>query len=495
MDKKNIHVTTQRQWAIGFWHYFSPTGLGPPGVLVADNYRHDLAFQGASGVFTFKIWQVHLIPDENAERAVGTQGEKKRRVFLFLQGHPSTFTRNLANELELRGYKALKINFCVGDALYWVGRKAVSYRGRFGNWAGFLDRFARREGVTDILYYGDRRPYHVIAAQVARELGLRTYAFEFGYLRPDWITIERGGMSAYSHFPDDPEQIRKIAQQFDKPDLDSRYHYSKSTELFHEVTYNMTSLLLGFTTPFYKSGHYYNPLLEYIRGIPGLLLEKRNEARAQDVCNDILNRKYSYFLFPLQLQSDAQLLHNARFRYQGDAIELVLRSFAKHARPQDHLIFKQHPLDNGWERWKSKVKKLSRHYGLCGRTHFIIGGNLHLLLSRARGCVLINSTVGISALHLGCPVKALGTAIYDIEGLCHKGSLGSFWQTPLTPDKILTDAFECALAGTIQVKGNFFTPEGQAAAIPKMAYMLTREKVNGAGAYIEMPPRKNREQN
>jgi capsular polysaccharide export protein len=415
--------------------------------------------------------------------------EKTERVFLFLQGHPSAFTRKLADELERLGHTALKINFCAGDALYWFGRKAFSYRGKFENWPDYLRSFVLHEGVSDILYYGDRGPYHVVAAQIARELGIKSFAFEFGYLRPDWITIERGGMSAYSHFPNDPEIIKAIGRQFAKPDLDSRYHYGKATEIFHEVTYNLTSFFLSFAYPFYKSGHYYNPLLEYISGIPGLFLEARNKRRAQDIIDTILHRKHPYFLFPLQLQSDSQLVYNADFEHQKEAIDLVLRSFAKHANEEDHLIFKQHPLDNGWEGWKGMVEKLSRRHGISERTHFIIGGNLHLLLNRARGCVLINSTVGISALHLGCPVKVLGIAVYDIAGLCHKGSLDNFWQDPSIPDKKLIDAFERALGGTIQVKGNFFTEKGQKAAISAMAPLLLENRVNGSGAYVDPPPR------
>jgi len=430
-----------------------------------------------------------LIKVESEKEIGGRQQENSGRVFLFLQGHPSSFTRKLANELEHLGHTSLRINFCVGDALYWFGRKAVSYRGKFDNWPEFLRAFVEREGVTDILYYGDRRPYHIVAARIARELKINTFAFEFGYLRPDWITLERGGMSTYSHFPNDPEHIKKIATNFEKPDLESKYPYTKSTELFHEVTYNLSSYLLPFAYPFYKSDRYYNLLLEYLSGIPGLFMEKKRGRQARGVIDAIMREKHPYFLFPLQLQNDSQILHNSKIKHQKVIIDLVLRSFAQHARPQDHLIFKQHPLDNGWERWSELVERLSQNYGLSGRTHFIVGGDLHLLLNRARGCVVINSTVGISALYLGSPVHVLGTAIYDIDGLCHTGEMDDFWLAPAKPDKELTDALGRTLAGTIQVKGNFFSPEGQAAAIPEMARRLSEGCVNGAGAFVDPPPR------
>ena len=142
------------------------------------------------------------------------------KTFLFLQGHPSTFPRRLADALEAAGARVLRINFCFGDWVYWLGRPAVNYRGRFQDWDAFLERFIAREGVTDILYYGDCRPYHLVARDVAQRCGVRAIAYEFGYLRPDWLTLERGGMSTRSHFPTDPAEIMAIGARFDEADLD-----------------------------------------------------------------------------------------------------------------------------------------------------------------------------------------------------------------------------------------------------------------------------------
>lgn len=414
---------------------------------------------------------------------------RPEKVFLFLQGHPSHFGRKLADELERIGHKVLKINFCAGDTLYWFGRKNVAYRGRINRWPGFLRGFARKNQVTDIVYYGDQLPYHRIARQIGGELGIGTFAYEFGYLRPDWITLEHGGLSAYSHFPENPDTIRTIARQFGKPDLEIRFPYSNGTELFHEVSYNLFSALLSFAYPFYRPDRYYNVFLEYLSGIPGQFLKKRDSRRAQAVIHSVLQARKTFFLFPLQLQCDSQLRHNAPFAHQKDAIDYVMRSFSQHADPDDLLIFKQHPLDNGWEQWPKVITESITNHGLEGRVHFINGGDLNTLLNKAKGCVVINSTVGLSALQAGCPVKVLGTGIYDIDGLCHKGCMDSFWQKASIPDPALTAALVRALAGTIQIKGNFFTTKGQSAAIPVMANMLSKGLVNGAGAFMASPPR------
>jgi capsular polysaccharide export protein len=414
------------------------------------------------------------------------------RVFLFLQSHPSTFARRLADELDRRGHKALRINLCAGDALYWLGKKATNYRGRQHNWREFLRDYILSNGVTDLLYYGDRRPYHVIAAHLASKMGINAFTYEFGYLRPDWITLERGGSSAYSHFPDDPDLIREIAETYDAPDMRGRFNYTKAGELFHEVRYNLVNFFAHVLYPFYDADKYYNTILEYVSGIPGLITEGREKRRARAMVDMIISEKQPFFLFPLQLQCDYQLRCNAPFAHQKDAIELVLRSFARHAVADARLIIKEHPLDNGWEGWRHIVASLAKQYCIADRVHVIKGGDLQLLLKNARGCVLINSTVGLHALQVGCPVKPLGTALYDIEGLCHRGSLHQFWTSPMAPDSSLVLALVRALAGSIQVKGNFFTSRGQAAAVPRMAQMLIDGTVNGSGAYVEPAPRLER---
>jgi len=124
------------------------------------------------------------------------------------------------------------------------------------------------------------------------------------------------------------------------------------------------------------------------------------------------------------------------------------------------------------------------------RVSYVEGGDLEKLLQYARGVVLTNSTVGMHALIQGCPVKVLGCAVFDIEGLAHRGSLDSFWGNPTKPDPELTNALVRALAGTVQVKGSFFDPIGRADAIKVFVERLTRGTVNSSGAYVKPAPRR-----
>ena len=53
------------------------------------------------------------------------------RTFLFLQGVASPLFARLADELERRGHRCLRINFCPGDRLFWRRAGATNYRGRY----------------------------------------------------------------------------------------------------------------------------------------------------------------------------------------------------------------------------------------------------------------------------------------------------------------------------------------------------------------------------
>lgn len=381
------------------------------------------------------------------------------------------------------------MNFCLGDALYWLGRPAINYRGRFRSWGTFLRDLIQRENITDILYYGDRRPYHQVAADIAREMGINAYVYEFGYLRPNWLTLERGGMSRWSHFPNDPETILRIGAQFPAPDLSERYRSSVAVELSHEIFYNLASYFFHLTYPFYNADRYYNPLVEYLTGIPKQLMASRRAREAGRLVGRLVRTRQPFFLYPLQLQNDYQLRRNAFFAHQADAIRLVIGSFAAHAKPTDRLVFKCHPLDNGAEGWPKHIDRAAKAAGVSDRIDYIEGGNLNLLLARARGTVLINSTTGVQALISGCPVKVLGKALFDIPRLTHQDSLDSFWRAPTKPNPDLVEALVRALAGTIQVKGSFFSKEGRQAAIVTFVERLISGNVNSAGAYVDPPPR------
>jgi capsular polysaccharide export protein len=411
------------------------------------------------------------------------------RVFLFLQAPPGRFVVHLAAELRARGHRALRINLSLGDWLQWRGAGTSSYRGSYDGWRDYLKAFLVRNGVTDIVYYGDRLPYHRVAMEVADELGVTTTVYEFGYLRPDWITLERRGMSSHSHFPVDADAIVAAAEGMPLPDMRVVYPHGFATEAAFEVVHHLATYFGHVFYPRYNADTYYNPLLNYLSYIPRLMASGRRGRRAFNRTAKWIAEKRRYMLVPLQMQNDYQLRANSPFRHQGEAIDFVLRSLAASPARDLCVVFKIHPLDNGWERWANVVGQKAHALGLDNRFTTIDGGHLPTLLDHAEGVILINSTVGISSIVKGRPTKVLGIATFDIPGLTHQGSLDSFWVAPEAPDPNVRDAFFRLIGQTIQVKGSFYNREGIKRAVAEISNRLIEGRVNEPGAYVAEPPR------
>ena len=67
------------------------------------------------------------------------------------------------------------------------------------------------EQVTDLHVFGDWRPLHREAVLLARVRGIRVWAYEEGYLRPDYITMEQGGVNGLSSLPNTREGMAELA--------------------------------------------------------------------------------------------------------------------------------------------------------------------------------------------------------------------------------------------------------------------------------------------
>lgn len=121
--------------------------------------------------------------------------------FVFLQGMPSPFFSRVGQELSARGCKVTGINLSFGDWYFWCGENTVNYRGSVAQWPSFIGDFFDRESVTDLVLLGEQRTYHKDAIALAKLRNIRVSVTDFGYLRPDWITLEQDGMSGNSLFP------------------------------------------------------------------------------------------------------------------------------------------------------------------------------------------------------------------------------------------------------------------------------------------------------
>jgi capsular polysaccharide export protein len=355
-----------------------------------------------------------------------------------------------------RGHDVRRINLSPGDRLFWRLPGAVDYTGSVPDWPLYVEGFMTSEGVTDLALLGDARIYQAAAIAAAQRLGVRVHVIEHGYLRPDWLTVERDGMSSFSHFPRDPAAIRALAAGRPDPDLAPLAQASFTRYALWDLAYNLTNVFAGPLSHRHYQGHQsVHPLVEYGGWIRKFALE-RSEARHRDaVLATLAADPRPTFLMPLQLATDFQLRTHSFFPHLYDAVAWILRSFTRNADPAARLLFKVHPLDNSLARWRSRIARMAAGEGIGSRVFVIDGGDLDAILAASAGVVTVNSTVGIAAIRAGRPLIALGNAVFDVPGLADQRPLAEFWRDPRPPDPELARDFLRALAWSTQVRGGF----------------------------------------
>ncbi|MBR9765569.1 MAG: capsular biosynthesis protein [Rhodobacteraceae bacterium] len=407
---------------------------------------------------------------------------------LFLQGPPSDFARRLGAELRARGAEVWRINLCLGDWLFWRGAGSCSYRGSLAAWPAWLERFCRARGITDILYFGDRIPYHVAAREVGERLGLNVTSYEYGYLRPDWIVAEPGGQGAYSRLTSDPRRLRAAAWGLPRPDLARCFAFPPEAEARGDVLYHLSNYLCWMLYPGYRRDRRHNPVVEYLSYLPRHRRARRGVGEARALARRLRIGGTPFFLVALQMQGDYQIRANSPYRDQRAFLAEVLASFARAAPSGAELVVKLHPHDNGLVPWRRFLARRARALGLAGRVQVLDGGALEDWALRARGLVTVNSTAGLMALARRCPVRVAGVAVYDMPGLTHQGGLDGFWRAPAPPDpELLADVLR-VFAAHLHVRGDFYGTEGMRKAVTALADRLLE---HGAPPDIfdDAPPR------
>ncbi|MEM1385495.1 MAG: capsular biosynthesis protein [Pseudomonadota bacterium] len=391
------------------------------------------------------------------------------RTVLFLQGPPSAFWTELGDACAAAGRRVRKVHFSLGDRLFWHRGGSVSYRGRLSRWEAWLTAHIAREGVSDIVYYADRFPYHAIAERVAVRLGIRAWTTEFGYLRPDWLTFEPLAMGKRSRFPKDPKAIRALAEGVPDPDTEPLFAHSFWRETTSEVAWNLLNLAGRPIYPLYVSEKYYPPLLDYASWLMRLTRQGREERAARACVEQRVGGDAPFMVVALQLQSDYQIRVATDYGHIEAMLDEILGAFARCAPADLRLVVKQHPLDNGWENWPKRTARLAARHGVDDRVEVIQGGNLRLLTGASAGMITANSTAAVEALRQHRPVIALGAAIYDLPGLTHQSGLETFFSAPQAPEPEVTEAFLRAVSAHLQVRGSFYNAAGRRAATAEIA--------------------------
>lgn len=384
----------------------------------------------------------------------GLSSFRNKRTLL-LQGPVGPFFPRLAKDLTQAGALVVKVNFNGGDWLF-SPRNSLNYRGNMEAWPAHLEALIRALRIEVILLFGEARPIHRAVYEIAHRCGIAVGVFEEGYLRPDHITLEQCGVNGCSPIPRNPDFYRARAK---KPGADT---VKLGKTFWHAALWAFLYYLASaLARPFFPHYQHHRPLtlLEAWPWTRALWRKAYYAVRERGIAAR-LRGEFSkrFFLVPLQVYNDAQIHAHSQYVSVESFLRQVVESFAKNAPPETLLVVKHHPRDRGYSDYSRLIRQLKEEHGLKGRLLYVHDLHLPTLLSHARGVVVVNSTVGISALFHKTPLMVCGEALYDIAGMTFNGPLDSFWREAenLVVDQILFNRFAEYLLRRTQINGSFY---------------------------------------
>jgi len=378
---------------------------------------------------------------------------------MLLQGLMGPFFRKLGLGLREAGYEVFKVNFNGGDRAYWRLPNGMDYRGPLAEWPETFTRLLRDHQITDVMLFGDCRDYHIGPLAECRAQGITTWVFEEGYIRPDWVTMENGGVNGHSLLSRDPQWYRDRAAELPAVPQHNKVPSSFRQRAFQGLWYNTADVLTRWRYPGWKTHRPWHPLVEGVGWARKLMRREERRQQGAELLARLQNEGAGYFLFPLQLDSDAQIRLHSPFAGMIEAIKLVLQSFAEHAPHGARLVVKEHPLDNGVRDWQLETSDLAERFGIADRVDYLASGDIEAIAEGAMGMVTVNSTSGTLGLVRGVPVVVLGKAVYDLPDLTFQGGLDRFWTQATAPDTATFAAFYRVLIDKCLIPGGFFSDE------------------------------------
>lgn len=379
-----------------------------------------------------------------------------QRSTLLLQGPMGSFFATLAKTLRAGGQQVVKVNFNAGDDHYFSEPGVVRFTEPMTRWPEFLTDLLERHDIDAVVVFGQMRDMHRYAIELAKARGITVYVFEEGYIRPDYVTLEVGGVNAESSIERDPEFYRRTPIEPMPAPVPTGQEFGTVADI--AMTYAWEMWRGRHRYPHYVHHRCLHPVAEGLKWVRGAWRKYHHRWTERNVL-PLLTRPENdkrFFLVPLQVYNDSQIRCHSRFVDVAEFITSTIESFAKHAPGDKWLVLKHHPLDRPYNNYRFLIEEVAREWGVTGRVFYIHDQHLPTLLRRACGVVTVNSTTGLQSLYHGTPVMTLGDCFYAIEGLVSTGRLEDFWHQPGQVDRALFTKFRAHLIRQTQLNASFY---------------------------------------
>ncbi len=398
-----------------------------------------------------------------------------QKTFLFLQGPHGPFFAALGRMLRRSGAEVWRVGFNAGDHVFWRPRKNyIPFQDRLENWPEIFENILSDKGVTDIVLYGDTRPVHAQAVEIAKRLGVQVHVFEEGYLRPYWVTYERGGSNGNSRLMD--MTIPEMERALELSDMEAPLPPAHWGDTRHHVFYGaLYHWFVMFTNQRYRNFRPHRALpvtREFQLYLQRLLMMPAHALERRIATLRIRFGGFPYHLALLQLEHDSSFQAHSPFDSMTDFLSLVIENFAAGAPMHHHLVFKAHPLEDGRVPLRREIRKLAKEHGVEDRVHYVRGGKLAQLLNDARTAVTVNSTAAQQVLWRGIPLKAFGNAVYDQPEFVSEQSLTEFFAGASRPDNRAYKTYRRYLLETSQVPGGFYSARARRQLLRQVVDMM-----------------------
>jgi capsular polysaccharide export protein len=391
------------------------------------------------------------------------------RHFLLLQMPCGQFGRKLQRAVKSAGHRCTKIAINGGDLMGSLRDRTVAYTRSFADWPSWIAAFARSNGVTDVICYGDCRPYHSAAIQALKPLGVRIHVLEEGYLRPNWVTCERDGVNGHSVLTG-IDLDRVPAQPVAPPETmlkASNFRYWAAG-----FNYYLWTTLLTPMFPRYQTHRDLDTVGEATLWLQRIFSWPFRRSRTERALKAIDRLQQPVHLILLQLNGDSQIKVHSGFRSTRHFVEYCIAEFAASGAQDALLVFKNHPLDSGVIDLNRVIREETERHGLEGRVFFVETGKLVPLLDKSISATAINSTACHQALLRGIPTLVLGKAVFNHPQIVSRMRLADFFRLRPCKNRANYDKLVSLMRQTCQFNGGFYTEEGRRILLPTLVRAL-----------------------
>ena len=392
------------------------------------------------------------------ERIVGDIREKN---ILLLQGPMGSFFNRLDKRFQKAGAYTFRIGLNAGDELFSKKKNFTSFKLKPDKWEYFIQKYYIKNSINTVFIFGDCRFYQKIASKVAKALNIDVYVFEEGYIRPNFVTLEKYGVNAFSQIPRKTsfyknfKVTKKLQKEMGKVKKFNFTFYKLAAEA---IAYYIISSIFRAKYPNYVHHRCFSVKEEFRVGCTNFFRKQRNRVTEWGMNKEFMTKYHKkYFFVPLQTYGDFQILEHSTFNTIEHFIAEIITSFTNNASKESYIVFKHHPVDRGKKDYTQFIMAISKMLGVENRVLIVWDTHLPTMLKNAIGTIVVNSTVGLSSLYHNTPTLCLGNAIYDIKGLTSKGmGLNEFWQGYKEVDSKLFQKFRAYLISTTQVNDSFY---------------------------------------